>query len=375
MFSRRHILSLVPAAAALSACANSPVIFDELPGLPTAPRTPPFPSGVIDRIALTSCSNQSRGLEMFDQVRAKQPDLLLMLGDNVYGSASSTNAELPDLRDAYTKMAASQPFRNLVSGVPTQAIWDDHDFGINDGGGDFLYKGLAQRMFNSFWNVPANDVLRRRAGIYRAFTTGPLGKRVQVILLDTRTFRDPLISTDIRGAPGKERYLPHAQTASADVLGAEQWQFLERELKKPADVRIIASSIQVVADGHGYECWALFPRRRQQLYDLIARLGAKGVVFVSGDRHHGSINRTDKGTLYPLTDFTASAINMPSRLSPNSTMVSEASTTRIGDGYGPVNFGMINLDWTQRRVGLDLIGADDTKVLTHMVPFTELGMG
>jgi alkaline phosphatase D len=297
-----------------------------------------------------------------------------MLGDNVYGSASSTDRALPDLRDAYTKMAESREFRQLVSSVPTQAIWDDHDFGINDGGGDFPHKGLAQRMFNSFWNVPVNDALRRRAGIYRAFTAGPAGKRVQVILLDTRTFRDPLISTDMRGEPGKVRYLPHAENASADILGVQQWKFLETELQQPADVRIIASSIQVVADLHGFECWALFPRRRKQLYDLIAQVGAKGVLFVSGDRHHGSINRTDKRTLYPLTDFTASAVNMPSRLSPNSTIVVEASNTRIGDGYGSVNFGILNLDWHQKRVNLDLIGAEGTKVLSHTVPFSEIGL-
>jgi alkaline phosphatase D len=311
---------------------------------------------------------------MFDQVRAKRPDMLLMLGDNVYGKETLGDPTLTDLRTAYTQMAASREFRDLVSSVPTQAIWDDHDYGINDGGGDFAYKGVAQRMFNSFWNVPANSIMRARPGNYRSFITGPAGKRLQVILLDTRSFRDPLIPTNVRGAAGKERYLPHAETSSADILGADQWRFLESELRKPAELRIIASSIQVVANGHGYECWALFPRRRTQLYDLIAATRAKGVVFVSGDRHHGSINRISTGVPYPMVDFTSSAINMPSSLTPGSTAVTETSSTRIGDGYGPVNFGMLKIDWAERKLGFELIAATSAAVLTYSAPFSELGL-
>jgi alkaline phosphatase D len=118
----------------------------------------------------------------------------------------------------------------------------------------------------------------------------------------------------------------------------------------------------------------LFPAQRRRLYSLIERIGAKGVIFVSGDRHHGSINRMASDVPYPLADFTASAINMPSNLTPGSTMVSEASTTRVGDGYGPVNFGMLNVDWQGRQVGFELIGATGEAVLRHQIPFAEIGL-
>lgn len=372
MFTRRHLLHALTISA-LAACTTSQGSDDDLADLPSAPVTPPIPRQSIQRIALTSCSNPARSLEMLDQVRAKRPELLLMLGDNVYGSSSPRDPALPDLRAAYTKMSASTEFKSLVSQVPTLAIWDDHDFGINDGGGDFAHKALAQAMFNRFWNVPQGDIRRRRQGIYRAFMVGPAAQRIQVILLDTRMFRDPLIPTDVRGAPGKERYLPHPEDATVGILGADQWTFLEAELKKPATLRIIASSIQVVANGHGYESWALFPAQRRRLYRLIEQTQAKGVMFVSGDRHHGSINRMATDVPYPLTDFTASAINMPSNLTPGSTRVSEASTTRVGDGYGPVNFGMLSINWTARNVGFELIGETGAAVLNHVIPFAEIG--
>jgi alkaline phosphatase D len=221
MLTRRHLLHTLPISA-LAACTTPKASDDGVADLPSAPVTPPIPRQSIQRIALTSCSNPARSLGMFDQVRAKRPELLLMLGDNVYGSSSPRDPALPDLRAAYTKMAASTEFKSLVSQVPTQAIWDDHDFGINDGGGDFAHKALAQAIFNRFWNVPSNSLLRRRQGIYRAFMVGPVSQRIQVILLDTRMFRDPLIPTDVRGAPGKERYLPHPETATVDILGAAQ---------------------------------------------------------------------------------------------------------------------------------------------------------
>jgi alkaline phosphatase D len=373
MITRRILLATL-SSSTIASCATAPLAFDVISDFPKAPPSPPVPQRSIERIALTSCSDPARSLEMFDQVRKKNPQLLLMLGDNVYGSGSPTDSNLPDLRSAYTKMAASPEFQNLVSTVPTQAIWDDHDFGINDGGGDFAHKSMAQRMFNSFWNVAPNNVMRRRAGNYRAFTTGPQGRRIQVILLDTRSFRDPLLPTDMRGAPSKERYLPHDVTSSADVLGTEQWTFLERELKKPADLRIIASSIQVVANGHGYESWALFPRRRIQLYALIAQTGAKGIVFVSGDRHYGAVNTVSNGAPYTLTDLTASAINRPSGMTSGGTAVNEASTTRIGAGYGPVNFGMLTIDWTGGKLAMELFGALGQNVLSHEVPFGQIGI-
>jgi alkaline phosphatase D len=139
-------------------------------------------------------------------------------------------------------------------------------------------------------------------------------------------------------------------------LGEAQWAFLKAELEKPADVRLIVSSIQVVADGHGYERWGNFPDAQKRLYDLISQTGANGVVFASGDRHYGSINQVREGVAYPLTDITASAINMPFRVAEGTTSVNEPATTRIGDSYAPVNFGLVEISWEVQTLTLNLVG-------------------
>lgn len=376
MLNRRAFLTSAATTAlvttSLMGCALSPTTLPRLPGFPRAPESPSLANRTLSRIALTSCSDPTMDLSLFADVKAAKPDLVVMMGDNVYGSGSPTNPDLPSLKEAYGKLAASKPFRSLVASTPTEAVWDDHDYGINDGGGDFAYKQRAQSMFASFWNVPANSPIRQRPGIYRAFRTGQSGQVLQVILLDTRYFRDPLLPTDERNAPGKERYIPHSPSSNADVLGAAQWAFLEEELKKPADLRLIISSIQVIADGHGWERWGNFPRAQQRLFDLIAQTKAQGVVFAFGDRHYGSIHQQTIGVAYPLTDLTASGINKGYRTAPGTDWVREPDTNRIGDGYGPINFGLIDVDWATRTLDLKLAGVGGTVTRAHRLAFSDL---
>ncbi|MDA0348331.1 MAG: hypothetical protein O3C43_17955 [Verrucomicrobia bacterium] len=50
----------------------------------------------------------------------------------------------------------------------------------------------TQKLFLDFFNEPVESARRQREGIYDAKVFGPKGKRVQIILLDTRYFRGPL---------------------------------------------------------------------------------------------------------------------------------------------------------------------------------------
>src|SRR5207249_5081850 len=110
------------------------------------------------------------------------------------------------------------------------------------------------------------------------------GKRVQVILLDTRYHRSPL-KRAAKPNPG-ERVPPYVANTDADatMLGAEQWAWLEGELRKPAEVRLLVSSIQVIADEHGYEKWANFAREGDKREAVVRRTGGNGLFILSGNR-------------------------------------------------------------------------------------------
>jgi alkaline phosphatase D len=365
-----------PAADALGADGLTAVQRAMLTDFPQAPVTPPLPSGPLQKIVFGSCSNEDtfdRPLSVFDKMAAQKADLNILMGDNVYGSQAPDDPLLSDLRSAYWAMARRRPFTNLVSSTPTLAIWDDHDFGVNDGGGEtFKQRALAQAMFDRFWRVAADSPQAHPNGVYGAYSIGPAGQRVQIILLDTRYWRSPLKATDQRDAPGKERWVADSDPART-MLGAAQWEWLAAELKKPAELRLIVSSVQVVAEGHGWEKWGNFPLEKKKLYDTIRSTGAKGVVILSGDRHYAQITREPaaSGVGYPLYDFTASAINMPWTVQGPG----EAVPQRISIPYYQVNYGAMEIDWAAKRLRMVLRDKDDKDVFEQVVPFAEIGAG
>lgn len=376
--------AVIAALASLSACATtappSPPaptpISAVLADFPQAPPSRPLPTTALQTIAFASCSNEewTRDQRVFEQITALAPDLMLFMGDNVYGSGAADDPQLSDLRSAYWQQSRRREFTALASSVPYLAIWDDHDFGKNDAGGDFQGKALARAMFDRFWRIGADSPQSQPDGVYGAYQIGPQGQRVQILLLDTRYNRSPLMPTDQRNAPGKERYLEDPNPANT-VLGAQQWAWLESELRKPADLRVIVSSIQVLALGHGWEKFGNFPSERARMFEVIRRSGAKGVLFLSGDRHYASIVRepaSPSTAAYALYDFTASAVNMPWSVGPDG--VQERVPNRITPGIGQENFGLMRIDWAGRALTLESRDKDGKVIFTQPVPFAEIGL-
>ena len=160
--------------------------------LPEAGPNPALaPSLALTRIAFGSCNHQSAPQDYWAAIAAEAPQLFLMIGDNVYGdNAWDGDAGLESLRAAYALQASHPEFRAFRARIPMLATWDDHDFGLNDAGASFPMRRWAETLFEHFWN--ASDAVRARPGVYDSIITGPEGRRVQVILLDTRFFRSDL---------------------------------------------------------------------------------------------------------------------------------------------------------------------------------------
>lgn len=301
------------------------------------------PAKVLTRIAFGSCADQDKPLPIFDAIAATKPDLLLLLGDNMYADLDRRVKVTPEvIRQKYAQMAKVPGFARLKALCPMLGTWDDHDYGQNDAGAEWEHKDEAQQAFLDFFGVPADDPRRQRKGVYHAAVYGPPGKRVQVILLDTRYHRSPLKKGPFDPKTRTTPYLPNTDP-DATILGEEQWKWLEEQLRKPAEVRLLASSIQVVADEHPFEKWANFPKERERLYALIRSTGANGVLILSGDRHLGEISLDTQAVGYPLYDVTSSGLNQASK----SWRPPEPNSKRVAAmPYGD-NFGLISIDWTE----------------------------
>jgi alkaline phosphatase D len=351
---RRRFLAAL-GATGLAACQGP---------LPLQQLEPPAPPLLpLTRIAFGSCTDQTKPQPIWDALLADKPDLMVFGGDNVYSSEQPWS--LDKLQQAYATEAQVPAFARLRRSVRHLAIWDDHDYGANDGGAEFVHKAQAKRAFLDFWQVQQNDPRQGREGIYHAEIFGPPGRRVQVILLDIRWFKSPWKVTDQRGAAGKERYLPDDDPAKT-LLGNVQWRWLEQQLKQPAELRLVVSGIQVLADGHGWERWGNFPLERSRLYRLVASTGAKGVVFLSGDRHVGAIYRETSQAPYPFYELTASGITHPWA------NAAEAGPNRVGDLFTEQHWGSVEIDWARRALQLQIKDQRGAARRNQAISFDEL---
>ena len=271
-------------------------------------------------------------MPIFKTIKAENFDLFLLMGDNVYGNSNSE--DLKELRVAYNKQ--KQNFDKLDFDFPIEAIWDDNDYGLGDGGKEYNLKEKSKELFLNFWDIPTNDPRRQRNGLYHEVLQNYNGKSIQILFLDTRTFRDNLKPTDDKGAVGKERYVPFPDT-SLTMLGKEQWQWLVKKISKSVNYRIIVSSIQILAVGHGWECWNNLPYERQKFIDLLDKSNINHTVLLSGDRHRGGQYQLKTKSNKIISEMTSSSLNVPY------SNPEEPGPLRIGGTYSKENYGVIQM--------------------------------
>jgi alkaline phosphatase D len=288
----------------------------------------------IHSVGFGSCANQGRAQDFWAPILTNNPDLFIFMGDNIYGDTEN----MAMLRQEYEFLGRQPGFQQLKRQSAVVATWDDHDYGDNDMGEDFPEKKESREIFMDFWEVPKDSPRRQHEGVYDAATFGPPGKRVQVILMDTRYFRGPLKKLPER-PPNDGPYLENDDSTST-MLGEKQWAWLEKQLREPADLRLLISSIQLVANDHHWEKWGTLPRERQRLFNLIRDTGASGLIVLSGDRHRGEMSKIDGAVAYPLYDITSSALNMSHPID-----YVEPNAHRIGDMVNENNFGLLTIDW------------------------------
>lgn len=315
----------------------------------------------LGKIAFGSCFDQRNQDTIFRIIGEANPDIVLLLGDNIYPNSEAYDPYLRSLREAYWQLANSHEFGKLREKIPIMSIWDDHDYGLDDAGGDWPLKKNSERLFEYIW-IPKNDERRSRDGIYFSRTVGPRDARVQLIFLDTRFFRSPLLRANSNST---EKYRQD-YSMQKTMLGRAQWSWLQKVLQESAKIRLIVSSIQVIADGHGWEAWRTLPNERERLFKLLDKSEAKNIFILSGDRHLGAIYHREDATINPLWEITSSSLNKPlTGLVP--VREDEPGPFRLGDNYYGANFGIIHFDWLSLEVNLSIHNSEGKAVRQTIV--------
>lgn len=299
---------------------------------------------VPEVVAFGSCADQNRAQPLWKTIEKNNPNLFLFMGDNIYASKSETSPA----SEQYKKLGRIPEFRSIREKVAFMSTWDDHDFGKNDGGGNFEGKEAFKNDFLKFWPYVKDSLGFNQGGLYHAKLIGGVKKKdptFQVVMLDTRYFRSPLLENPDK-SEGAPKYIPNTDP-KATILGETQWEWLEEQLKRPAQVRFIVSSIQFVAEGHGFEKWANFPKEKERFINLLKQTNAQNVFILSGDRHIGTIAKQEIKGWGTLWDITASSINKPTNLE-------ETDPSYIGSPIKSENFGVALIDWKRKKIRFEL---------------------
>ena len=271
------------------------------------------------KIGIGSCLDQDFPQPIWQPIEEENLDYFIFLGDNVYGDSIFEN--LYKMKRAYSKQ--EKPLPDFLDQTDIFAIWDDHDYGKNDGGSDYKYKKLAENLFLDFWNVPINDVRRSREGIYFSENKVFFNRKYKLIFLDTRYFRSQL--------KGKKGSYQKNNDESSTILGKEQWTWLEKELNSNFDYLFIFSSIQIIPEDHGFEKWSNFPNDRTKLLKILEKYKDRTILF-SGDRHRSGIYKRNG-----IIEITSSSMNKPG------SSFFETDKYLIGETYPQENYSVLKI--------------------------------
>ncbi len=313
-------------------------------------KSKPSPNFII---SYGSCNNQNLTNSMWSEILKNDPDIFIWGGDIIY----SDTYDMKIMKKNYNRQKQDSAYSDFIKRIPVMGTWDDHDYGLNDGGAEYVKKDSVQPIFLDFFDVDTLNYRRKQRGVYysKLFTIG--NNSLNVIVLDTRYFRSNLT----KDPTGVKRYIPNKNNKGT-MLGDEQWQWLENELNKStSNFNIIISSIQFLSYQHGFESWGNMPLEVKKLKNIISNSQAKGVIIISGDRHIAEISKDSILNFdYPLIDFTSSGMTHS-----YTEFTGEENKFRISGVVSQKNFGILKFDFNENKVDFEIRGENNVLFETY----------
>ena len=298
------------------------------------------------KIAFGSCLDQENPQPIWNSVYKEEIDSFIFLGDNVYGDIPS--GKLNKMHEAYKLQAEMIPSWLFKKNV--EMIWDDHDFGENDGGSSYPLKHEAKKLYLDFWEIPNDDIRHQRDGIYTNKLIYIDNFIINLILLDTRYFRSDLKKT--KGV--KPVYLKNEEL-NATILGYDQWSWLLEVMKVKSDLTIIATSIQLLPTEHRFEKWSNFPSDHLKLKKLL-KSHSHPIIVISGDRHQGAIYNDEN-----IYEITSSSLNKT--ISSIFRRPKEVDKYMLGEMFSGENYGLITINTDEKIIDLEIKDINGNRVL------------
>ncbi len=229
--------------------------------------------------------------QIFENIAAKKPDMMLWLGDNIY-LREVDFASQAGISHRYSHCRAVEEMQNLLHTSANYAIWDDHDFGPNDSNGSFVHKDWTLNAFKTFWANPSYGI--QGTCEENGITTQFQWSDIDFFLLDNRFNR---VAHDVKNSE------------TPTILGEQQINWLIESLKfSKAPFKIVAMGGQFLNTGKNFENYSNWSTERQRIIEAIESNNIKGVFFLTGDRHCGEFSELKLSNGECIYDLTVSPL-------------------------------------------------------------------
>jgi len=224
------------------------------------------------KLAVASCMSDfyPDHFKIWDVLAAQNPEYLLMIGDNVYAdqvgtrSLKITNPQI--IWERYIDARLTYPLFFQKKLIPTHAVWDDHDYGMNNSDSHFKYKEESREIFEAFFaqNLSEDD-WTKGYGVGGLLSLGDFN----LYFLDARSFRSP--------------------DPTGTHLGLDQTAWLYSRLKEEITPSLIIKGDQFFGGHHPFESFE--GQHLDNFQEFIGELKKipTPFVFLSGDRHMSEI--------------------------------------------------------------------------------------
>jgi len=276
---------------------------------------------------------------IWEAVNDYDPDLFFWLGDNIYGDSLDSDI----IAEEYRRQRDVRGLKRLMATVPQLAIWDDHDYGLNNHDRRNPAKEEMLHMFKRYWPNPGFGQ-EGNPGVYFSYSFG----NVDFFFLDGRYYRDPNKQPD---SPSKTQ------------LGKVQFDWLTDQLgESRATFKVLVSGGGWSdTKGAGTDSWGAQQSERDRLFDFIRDEDISGVLLLSGDTHFAELNaipRAEQGG-YDLYDLVSSPLAQ--RTFTSYLFQPFNKRVRVPFSQSP-NFGMIEFDIGEDKLTFNIIGENGEPV-------------
>ena len=241
-------------------------------------------------IAVASCMDdywsKKTQKQMWKNLLSFRPDMVFLIGDNIYADKNISKPSMPNFYRRYVEAFNTLYLYKANRLVPILAVWDDHDYGFNNGHKNFQYKSEMQELFRGFFPLNVNNKhLIKGKGVSFLLQTG----YQNFFFMDDQSFRSP---PDPQGR----------------LWGKAQEQWLFQHILNTQNPSWIINGGQLFGRHHTYESFERdFPENFKFILQRLEQ-SPSSVFFLSGDRHLAELLKIDEWP-YTTYELTTSAIH------------------------------------------------------------------